>query len=104
MKERLLSANEWLKRNRNWGCPQHGFHIANSLVKYSGYCKHCDRFWKFVRHIEMKGIPYYWYYFNPETRQVIGEIFSGKQNGRGKDLQNRKSRHSNSDNKGRQSN
>lgn len=73
----LLSAREWLKKKRNEGCPQHGFHLANSLVKYSGYCKVCDRFWRFHRWIEKRNIPYWWYYFDPDTQKMIGKVYRG---------------------------
>lgn len=78
--KRIPSATEWLKQKRNAGCPQHGFHLADSLVKYSGYCHHCDRFWVFRRRIEEKDIPYVWYYCDPETQKIIGKVYSGRQN------------------------
>jgi hypothetical protein len=80
MEKKLSSASEWLKLKRNEGCPQHGFHLADSLVKYSGYCSKCDQFWMFRRRIEKKDIPYWWSYFNPETHQLIGKTFTGRKN------------------------
>lgn len=82
MEPEKLSASEWLKRKRNEGCPLHGFHIPDSLVKYSGYCRHCNRFWRFTRIIEKKDIPYWWFYFDPETQTRIGEVYSGRKGGK----------------------
>lgn len=80
-----LSVREWLIKNRSGRCPQHGGHIPDSLVKYSGYCSHCNQFWKFRRWIEHRNIPYWWYYFNPDTREIIGECFHGsKKSGKSK--------------------
>ncbi len=79
----VLSASEWLKKYRNDGCPQHGYHLADSLVKTTGYCSKCNQFWRFVRRIEMKDIPYHWYYFDIETNRPIGKVYSGrKQHGK----------------------
>lgn len=73
-----MSSREYLTKFRNNGCPLHGFHISNSLVKYSGYCNRCNQFWRFHRAHEMKRMPYWWYYFDPETKKLIGKVFKGK--------------------------
>lgn len=80
--DKELSASDWLRKNRNEGCPLHGFHIPDSLVRYSGYCRHCNQFWRFRRWIEHKNIPYWWHYFNPETKEVVGKVFHGSKRGK----------------------
>lgn len=76
--KRILSASEWLKKHRNEGCPLHGFHISRSLVTYSGYCRYCNRFWRYICYNEMAAMPYNWFYFDPETRKRDGdEYFRG---------------------------
>ncbi len=53
---------------RNNGCPNHGYHIQDSLVKYTGYCSYCKKFWRFRRAIEVPSTPYFWYYFEPKVK------------------------------------
>lgn len=64
----IVSRSDWLKKYRGDKCPKHGFYIDKSLVKYTGYCKVCDKFWRFIRYIEMKKMPYYWFYFVPKEK------------------------------------
>jgi hypothetical protein len=94
--KRIPSASEWLRKHRNKGCPQHGFHIAKSLVRYSGYCRHCDRFWRYFCHNDMATMPYFWYYYDPETQVAIGRAFSGRHNGKSRNSKNKAHRHRNS--------
>lgn len=79
----ILTTKEYLMRYRNCRCPEHGYGIANSLVKYSGYCSICNQFWKFIRYIEMKDIPYYWWYFDPDNPKMkIGKCRGGRVKGK----------------------
>lgn len=89
--EKELSASEWLKKHRNESCPLHGYHIARSLVRYSGYCRHCNQFWRYICYNQTKQMPYIWYYFDPETRLAIGKVFKG-QHGKRTHHQNKTSR------------
>ena len=93
MTNKILSASEWLRKNRDAGCPLHGFYISKSLVKYSGYCRVCNRYWRYVCHSDMTKMPYFWHYMNPETQTTDGkEYFKGYHNGKSANKRNKTTR------------